>query len=74
VRSLRTYKFLIRPVLECAAPVWNPYLVKDVLALGRVQRRASRLALVQKSGEIMMIVNIPFLSESYGIGILYQVL
>ena len=42
----------MRPFLEYAAPVWNPYLVKDVLALERVQRRASRLALGQKRGEM----------------------
>ena len=46
------YKSLVRPVLEYAAPAWNPYLAKDVLALERVQRRASRLALGQKRGEI----------------------
>ena len=40
-----SYKSLVGPVLEFAAPVWNPYLAKDVLALERVQRRASRLAL-----------------------------
>ena len=39
------YKYLVRPVLEYGAPVWNPYLVEDVLALERVQRRASQLAL-----------------------------
>ena len=38
------YTSLVRPVLEYAAPAWNPYLAKDVLALERVQRRASRLA------------------------------
>ena len=27
------YKSLVRPVLENAAQVWNPYLAKDVLAL-----------------------------------------
>ena len=43
----------MRPVLEYAAPAWNPYLAKDVLALERVQRRASRLALLgQKRSEM----------------------
>jgi len=42
------YKSLVRPVLEYAAPVWCPYLVKDILALENVQRRASRLAIRSK--------------------------
>ena len=42
----------MRPVLEYAAPAWNSYLAKDVLALERVQRRASRLALGQKRSEM----------------------
>ena len=46
------HKSLVRPVLEYAASVWNPYLVKDVFALEIVQRRASRLALGQKRGEM----------------------
>ena len=40
------------PVLEYAAPVWNPYLPKDVLALKEVQRRASRLTLGKKREEM----------------------
>ena len=39
------YKSLVRPILEYAAPVWSPYLIKDIVALEKVQRRASRLAL-----------------------------
>ena len=46
------YKSLLRPVIEYAAPAWNPYVAKDVLALERIQRSASRLALGQKRGEM----------------------
>ena len=46
------YTALVRPVLEYAAPVWSPYLVKDIKALESVQRRASRIALNQKQGEM----------------------
>ena len=46
------YKSLVRPILEYAAPVWCPFLVKDIVLLEKVQRRASRLALGQKRGEI----------------------
>ena len=30
------YITLVRPILEYAAPVWCPYLVKDILALEKV--------------------------------------
>ena len=43
---------LLCPVLEYAALAWNPYLANDVLALERVQWRASRLALGQQRGEM----------------------
>ena len=46
------YKSLVRPILEYAAPVWSPYLIEDIVALEKVQRRASRLALRQKRGEM----------------------
>ncbi|PFX26586.1 THAP domain-containing protein 11 [Stylophora pistillata] len=46
------YKSLVRLVLEYAAPVWNPYLVKDVLVLERVQRSSSRLSPGKKRGEM----------------------
>ena len=46
------YKSLVRPILEYAVPVWCPYLVKDIHALENVQRRASRLALNQRKGQM----------------------
>ena len=46
------YISLVRPILEYAIPVWSPYLVKDIMALEKVQRRASRLALGQKQREM----------------------
>ena len=46
------YKALVRPILEYASPVWCPYLVKNIVLLEKVQRRASRLALGQRRGEM----------------------
>ena len=46
------FKLLVRPVLEYAAPVWSPYQKKDIESMEKVQRRASRLALKQKRGEM----------------------
>ena len=46
------YKSLVQPILEYAAPVWCPYLVKDIHTLENVQRRASRLALNQRKGDM----------------------
>jgi len=46
------YKLLVRRILEYAAPVWCPFLVKDIVLLEKVQRRASRLAFGQQRGEM----------------------
>ena len=46
------YKASVRPILEYAVPVWCPYLVKNIHAVEKVQRRALRLALNQKRGEM----------------------
>ena len=37
-----TYTSVVRPVLEYAAPVWDPYRQADIKALEQVQRRAAR--------------------------------
>ena len=46
------FKSLVRPILEYAAPVWSPYQKKDIESLEKVQKRSSRLALMQKRGEM----------------------
>jgi hypothetical protein len=38
------YVSLVRPHLEFAVPVWNPYLRKDIEKLENIQHRATRLA------------------------------
>ena len=63
-----SYKTLVRPILEYAVPVWCPYLVKDILALDKAQRRASRLALGQRRGDMeyedrLKILNWPTLEK-----------
>ena len=47
------YKSLVRPILKYATPVWSSYLIKDIVTLENLQRRASRLALRQKRGEMI---------------------
>ena len=49
--KIKVVETLVRPFLEHAAPVWCPYLVKHILTLEKVQRRASRLALRQRRGD-----------------------
>ena len=36
------YKCLIRPGMEYAAPIWDPYLQQDIDSLEKVQRKAAR--------------------------------
>ena len=50
--SSTLYKSLVIPILEYAPLVWSPFLVKDIVRLEKVQRRASRLALGQRRGEM----------------------
>jgi len=50
--STLLYKALVRPILEYTSPAWCPYLVKNIVLLEKVQRRASGLALGQRRGEM----------------------
>ena len=40
---LQLYTALIRPVLECAAPVWDPHLAKDINQLENIQKIALKV-------------------------------
>ena len=47
----RLHKALVIPILEYAVTLWSPYLQKNIDALERVQRRASKYALPMSSRE-----------------------
>ena len=36
------YLSLVQPSLEYAASAWDPYLIKDITAIKKIQRRAAR--------------------------------
>ena len=42
--AIRTaFNASVRPILQYACPVWNPYLVKHIHCIESIQRRATRL-------------------------------
>ena len=45
--TMLAYTSLVHPLMEFAAPAWDPYRVKDINELEMVQRRAARFT---KSG------------------------
>ena len=63
---LRLYLCLIRPNLEYAVPVWNPYLVKDVQKLKSIQRFALKVCLKSWDGSYsdhLQVCNLPCLAD-----------
>ena len=58
----RLYLCLIRPHLEYAVPVWNPYLVKDTQKLESIQRFALKVCLKNRDGSYsdhLQVCNLP---------------
>ena len=47
----QAYLALVRPIMEYASPVWDPYYNSDIYKLEKVQRRAARWALSDYSRE-----------------------
>ena len=41
----RAYKALVRPIVEYSAPVWDPYVAKNIHRVEMIQRRAARWVL-----------------------------
>ena len=37
------YKVYVRPLVDLAAPVWNPYLKSDIKHIEKVQRRFTKM-------------------------------
>ena len=62
----RLYLCLIRPHLEYAVPVWNPYLVKDIQKLESIQRFALKVCLKSWDGSYsdhLQACNLPHLVD-----------
>ena len=47
----QAYLTLVRPIMEYASPIWDPYYNSDIYKLEKVQRRAARWVLSDYSRE-----------------------
>ena len=58
---LHLYLSLVRPCLECASQVWDPYLLKDIKKIEDVQKFALRICSgqCQKSYENLLYKHVP---------------
>ena len=59
----RHYVSLVRPHLEHAAPVWNPYLAKDINSLESVQKFALKVCLKQWNTPYCQLLNLSCLPD-----------
>ena len=59
----RHYVSLVRPHLEHAAPVWNPYLAKNINSLESVQRFALKVCLKQWNTPYCQLLNLSCLPD-----------
>ena len=62
------YLMLVRPIMEYAAPIWDPYYDTDIYKLEKIQRRAARWILSEYSRttsvtSLLSGLNIPTLQQ-----------
>ena len=69
------YLTLVRPIMEYAAPVWDPYYNTDIYRLEKVQRRAARWISSKYSRttcvtSLLSTLNIPTLKQRHQISLI----
>ena len=60
---IRLHLCLIRPHLEYAVPVWNPYQLKDIQKLESIQRFALKVCLKSSYSDYLQACNLPHLVD-----------
>ena len=65
------YLTLVRPKLLYFSPLWRPYLIKDIMLLERVQRRATKFILSDYSMDYKSrLINLKLLPLMYIYGVI----